>query len=88
MTSHNLQIRALEALIESLDEEINKYDAKEDMNYEVVDILVNYIIRTQGFDPIYKLNKEINNKVSEGGKKNWLVSHIEDFDDFDAKKCF
>lgn len=88
MTTYSLQIRALEALIESLDEEIKKYDIKADMNYEVVDILVNHIIKTQGFDPIYKLNKEINIKVSDGGKKNCLVSHIEDFDEYDPKKCF
>jgi hypothetical protein len=88
MTFHNLQIRALEALIESLDEEIKKYDIKADMNYEVVDILVNHIVNTQGIEPIYKLNKEISSQINDGGKKNWLVSHIEDFDEYDPKRCF
>lgn len=88
MTFDNLQIRALEALIDSLDEEIKKYDIKADMNYEVVDILVNHIVNTQGIEPIYKLNKEINNQINDGSKKNCLVSHIEDFDEYDPKKCF
>tara|TARA_R110000868_G_scaffold218623_2_gene469434 strand:- start:1183 stop:1449 length:267 start_codon:yes stop_codon:yes gene_type:complete len=88
MTFDNLQIRALEALIESLDEEIKEYDIKVDMNYAIVDILVDHIINTQGIDSIYKLNKEINSKIDDDGKKNWLVSHIEYLDEYDPKQCF
>ena len=88
MTFDNLQIRALEALIESLDEEIKEYDIKVDMNYAIVDILIDHIINTQGIDSIYKLNKEINSKIDDDGKKNWLVSHIEYLDEYDPKQCF
>jgi hypothetical protein len=88
MTFDNLQIRALEALIESLDEEIKEYDIKVDMNYAIVDILVDHIINTQGIDSIYKLNKKINSKIDDDGKKNWLVSHIEYLDEYDPKQCF
>ena len=88
MTFDNLQIRALEALIESLDEEIKEYDIKVDIHYAIVDILVDHIINTQGIDSIYKLNKEINSKIDDDGKKNWLVSHIEYLDEYDPKQCF
>lgn len=88
MTIYSLQIRSLEALVKSLDEEVDKYQAKDDINYEVISILVNHIINTQGIDSIYKLNKEVNSHIDDDGKKNWLVSHIEDLDEYEAKKCF
>jgi hypothetical protein len=88
MTIYSLQIRALEALVESLDEDVNKYEAKNDINYEIINILVNHIINTQGIDSIYKLNKEVNSQIDDDGKKNWLISHIEDLDEYEAKKCF
>ena len=88
MTIYSLQIRSLEALVKSLDEEVDKYEAKDDINYEVISILVNHIINTQGIDSIYKLNKEVNSQIDDDGKKNWLVSHIEDLDEYEAKKCF
>ena len=88
MTIYSLQIRSLEALVKSLDEEVDKYQSKDDINYEVISILVNHIINTQGIDSIYKLNKEVNKQIDDDGKKNWLVSHIEDLDEYEAKKCF
>ena len=88
MINYKLQLRALEILVESLDKDIEKYDAKDDINYEVISILVNHIINTQGIDSIYKLNKEVNKQIDDDGKKNWLVSHIEDLDEYEAKKCF
>ena len=88
MINYKLQLRALEILVESLDKDIEKYDAKDDINYEVISILVNHIINTQGIDSIYKLNKEVNSHIDDDGKKNWLVSHIEDLDEYEAKKCF
>jgi hypothetical protein len=62
MKHNDLENRALITLVESLDKEIDRLEIMNEKQFDNINILVDYIFKTQGMGNLYNVAKEIDEK--------------------------